>query len=217
MNILTGLLPLDDGQVIFDGRDVTGCSIRESEEMGIAFVHQELSLFNDLQAYENIFFNKELKTKTGTLKKREMIQKCREVFQKLGVDIDPTALVQTLSASEKQTLEIAKAIFFEAKLLILDEPTTALSNAEIDHLFKIMQLLFLANGAALGLILFLIRVPLLRLYQISDETRALANSFMLIQSVVLFTMYGLYLEGATPAELRAAAQAAKSASLREII
>ena len=139
MNILTGLLPLDDGQVIFDGRDVTGCSIRESEDMGIAFVHQELSLFNDLQAYENIFFNKELKTKTGTLKKREMIQKCREVFQKLGVDIDPTALVQTLSASEKQTLEIAKAIFFEAKLLILDEPTTALSNAEIDHLFKIME------------------------------------------------------------------------------
>jgi ribose transport system ATP-binding protein len=139
MNILTGLLPLDDGQVIFNGKDVTGCSIRESEDMGIAFVHQELSLFNDLQAYENIFFNKELKTKTGTLKKREMIQKCHEVFQKLGVDIDPTALVQTLSASEKQTLEIAKAIFFEAKLLILDEPTTALSNAEIDHLFKIME------------------------------------------------------------------------------
>lgn len=141
MNILTGVHPLDDGQIFFEGREVTGCTIRESERMGIAFVHQELSLFNDLKVYENIFFNKELKNSLGTLKKREMIQKCHEVFQKLGVDIDPTALVQDLRASEKQTLEIAKAIFFEAKLLILDEPTTALSNAEIDHLFQIVETL----------------------------------------------------------------------------
>ena len=139
MNILTGVHRLDQGSVHFDGKDVTNCSIAESEAMGIAFVHQELNLFNDLMVYENIFFNKELKTKFGKLKKREMIHKCEEVFQKLGVDINPSALVETLSASEKQTLEIAKAIFFDAKLLILDEPTTALSNEEIDHLFNIVE------------------------------------------------------------------------------
>lgn len=139
MNILTGVHRLDKGTVLFEGKDVTNCSIHESEAMGIAFVHQELNLFNDLCVYENIFFNKELKNRFGTLKKKEMIQKCEEVFQKLGVDIDPTALVETLSASEKQTLEIAKAIFFDAKLLILDEPTTALSNEEIDHLFNIVE------------------------------------------------------------------------------
>lgn len=139
MNILTGVHSLDDGQVIFDGEDITNCSIRESEEKGIAFVHQELNLFNDLKVYENIFFNKELKNGIGTLRKSEMIRKCREVFEKLGVDIDPNELVERLNASEKQTLEIAKAIFFEAKLLILDEPTTALSNAEIDHLFQIVE------------------------------------------------------------------------------
>jgi len=139
MNILTGVHRLDEGTVIFDGKDITNCSIRDSEQCGIAFVHQELNLFNDLRVYENIFFNKELKTKLGSLKKKEMIQKCEEVFQKLGVEIDPSAPVENLSASEKQTLEIAKAIFFDAKLLILDEPTTALSNEEIDHLFKIVE------------------------------------------------------------------------------
>lgn len=139
MNILTGVHRLDEGTVLFEGNDVTNCSIAKSESLGIAFVHQELNLFNDLTVYENIFFNKELTTKLGTLKKKEMIKKCEEVFQKLGVDINPSAKVETLSASEKQTLEIAKAIFFDAKLLILDEPTTALSNEEIDHLFNIVE------------------------------------------------------------------------------
>ena len=139
MNILTGVHRLDKGKVFFEGKDVTNCSIAESEAMGVAFVHQELNLFNDLTVCENIFFNKELQNKLGKLRKKEMIQKCEEVFQKLGVDIDPNALVETLSASEKQTLEIAKAIFFDAKLLILDEPTTALSNEEIDHLFNIVE------------------------------------------------------------------------------
>lgn len=139
MNILTGVHKADEGTVIFDGKDITNCSIAQSEEAGIAFVHQELNLFNDLKVYENIFFGKEPVTKFGTLKKKEMIQKCSEAFANLGVDIDPTAIVETLSASEKQTLEIAKAIFFEAKLLILDEPTTALSNEEIDHLFELVN------------------------------------------------------------------------------
>ena len=139
MNILTGVHPLNKGTVLFDGKDITNCSIRESENCGIAFVHQELNLFNDLRVFENIFFNKELKNKFGKLKKRLMIQKCEEVFRKLGVEIDPSAPVEDLNASEKQTLEIAKAIFFDAKLLILDEPTTALSNEEIDHLFNIVE------------------------------------------------------------------------------
>ena len=139
MNILTGVHQADSGEVMFDGEDITGCSIAESEKKGIAFVHQELNLFNDLCVYENIFFNKELVSKAGILRKQEMIRQCNEVFERLGVDIDPLQMVEHLSASEKQTLEIAKAIFSNAKLLILDEPTTALSNEEIDHLFEIVN------------------------------------------------------------------------------
>ena len=170
MNILTGVYRLDQGTVKFDGKDVTNCSIRESEAMGIAFVHQELNLFNDLRVYENIFFNKEMANRVGTLKKKEMIQRCNEVFEKLGVVIDPSALVESLSASEKQTLEIAKAIFFEAKLLILDEPTTALSNEEIDHLFKIIE-----NLKEEGKSFIFISHKMPEIFRISDRYTVLRN------------------------------------------
>ena len=170
MNILTGVHSLDSGTVIFDGRDVTGSSISDTEHMGIAFVHQELNLFNDLKVYENIFFNKELVNGVGTLKKNDMIRRCSEVFDKLGVRIDPKAMVETLSTSEKQLLEIAKAIFFEAKLLILDEPTTALSNEEIDHLFGIVN-----NLKAEGKSFIFISHKMPEIFRISDRYTVLRN------------------------------------------
>ena len=170
MNILTGVHRLDKGTVLFEGKDVTNCSIAKSEALGIAFVHQELNLFNDLTVYENIFFNKELTTKWGALRKKEMIKKCEEVFTKLGVDIDPTAKVETLSASEKQTLEIAKAIFFDAKLLILDEPTTALSNEEIDHLFKIVE-----NLKSEGKAFIFISHKMPEIFRLADRYTVLRN------------------------------------------
>ena len=170
MNILTGVYPLDAGRVIFNGKDITNCTIAESEEAGVAFVHQELNLFNDLRVFENIFFNKELVTRFGKLRKQEMIQKCEEVFANLGVSIDPTELVEHLSASEKQTLEIAKAIFFEAKLLILDEPTTALSNEEIDHLFEIVNKL-----KAEGKSFIFISHKMPEIFRISDSYTVLRN------------------------------------------
>ena len=170
MNILTGVHTPDSGQVIFDGEDITNCSIAESEKKGIAFVHQELNLFNDLRVYENIFFNKELVTRAGRLRKQEMIHKCNDVFDRLGVSIDPMELVEHLSASEKQTLEIAKAIFAEAKLLILDEPTTALSNEEIDHLFEIVNKL-----KAEGTTFIFISHKMPEIFRISDRYTVLRN------------------------------------------
>ena len=87
MNILAGVYTRDSGKVEFEGKPLENTTVKLSESAGIAFVHQELNLFNDLRVYENIFFNKELKNKIGTLKKHLMIQKCNEVFQKLGVEI----------------------------------------------------------------------------------------------------------------------------------
>ena len=102
-------------------------------------MHQELNLFNDLKVFENIFICKELSGFLGHLKKKEMISRCEELFAKLGVSIDPKALVADLKTSDKQLLEISKALFFKAKLLILDEPTTALNNEEVEHLFSIVE------------------------------------------------------------------------------
>lgn len=118
MNILTGSYTADAGTVTFDGVDITGASIKAVEKAGIAFVHQELNLFNDLLAYENIFLGQEETGPVFSLKKKSMIAKARELFERLGVDIDPTALVADLKQSQKQLLEISRALFFNAKLLI---------------------------------------------------------------------------------------------------
>lgn len=139
MNILTGSYTADAGRVTFDGSDITGASIKATEKAGIAFVHQELNLFNDLTAYENIFLGQEETGPLFSLKKKSMIDKAQALFERLGVDIDPTALVGDLKQSQKQLLEISRALFFDAKLLILDEPTTALNTAEVDHLFSIVR------------------------------------------------------------------------------
>ncbi|MGM9537941.1 MAG: sugar ABC transporter ATP-binding protein [Candidatus Onthomonas sp.] len=139
MNVLTGVYPREAGTIVFDGQSYDTMTIRASERIGIAFVHQELNLFNDLKVYENIFLTREYTTRLGSLDKKRMRREAAALFQELGVDIDPEELVSHLKTSQKQLLEIAKALFFQAKLLILDEPTTSLNNAEIAHLFEILN------------------------------------------------------------------------------
>lgn len=137
MNILTGVIPMDKGTIEFNGKVYPYPTIRQMENAGIAFVHQELSVINDLTVYENIFLNRELSNGLF-LRKKEMIGQTRALFQRLGVDMDPLTMVSELKTSEKQLLEICRALHANAKLLILDEPTTALSNDEIAHLFTIL-------------------------------------------------------------------------------
>ena len=114
-------------------------SIRQMEEAGIAFVHQELNVINDLSVSDNIFLCREIKTAVGLIDQKEQLRRTRQLFEDLGVDMDPAAMVSELKTSEKQLLEICRALYADAKLLILDEPTTSLSNSEIDHLFGILR------------------------------------------------------------------------------
>ena len=139
MNVLTGVYTRDSGTIEFDGKVLEDITIKQSEQLGIAFVHQELNLFNDLKVYENIFLGKEYANRFGKLDKKRMIAETRQLFQELGVEIEPTELAENLTTSQKQLLEISKALFFKAKLLILDEPTTALNTEEINHLFGIIN------------------------------------------------------------------------------
>ncbi|MCR5295374.1 MAG: sugar ABC transporter ATP-binding protein [Lachnospiraceae bacterium] len=139
MNILTGVLPRDGGTITFDGQKLEHITITQSEKLGIAFVHQELNLFNDLKVFENMFLNREYANKFGRLDKKRMRAEARELFERLGVEIDPDAVVADLKTSQKQLLEICKALHLHAKLIILDEPTTSLNNEEVDHLFSILR------------------------------------------------------------------------------
>lgn len=139
MNVLTGVIPADSGTICFDDRIYPNPTIQTIEAAGIAFVHQELNVINDLSVSDNIFLCRELRTKLGLIKKKEQLEKTKQLFNDLGVNIDPHAMVSELKTSEKQLLEICRALYADAKLLILDEPTTALSNDEINHLFGILR------------------------------------------------------------------------------
>ena len=139
MNILTGVINTDSGEILFDGKRYPNPTIATMERAGIAFVHQEVNVVNDLTVFENIFLNRELKTKLGLLNRKRMIEEASGLFTRLGVDIDPCAMVSELKTSQKQLLEISRALHANAKLLILDEPTTALSTQEVEHLFGILR------------------------------------------------------------------------------
>ena len=139
MNILTGVISADSGTINFLGKDYPSPTIQQMEAAGIAFVHQELNVINDLSVSDNIFLCRELKNKLGLIDHKEQLRRTKQLFEDLGVKINPNAMVSELKTSEKQLLEICRALYADAKLLILDEPTTSLSNDEIDHLFGILR------------------------------------------------------------------------------
>ena len=170
MNILGGVHQRDGGTVEFCGRSMENITVKAADEAGIAFVHQELNVINDLAVYENLFLNKEILGPLRSLNKKEMIRQARELFERLGVDIEPTELVGNLDTSRKQLLEIAKALHAEAKLFILDEPTTALNTEEIEHLFGIVRRL---KTAGKSFIFISHKMP--EIFEIADRYSILRN------------------------------------------
>ncbi|MFV0254704.1 MAG: sugar ABC transporter ATP-binding protein [Erysipelotrichaceae bacterium] len=138
MNVLAGVLPATKGEVFIDGKKVHITNAHKASNYGIRFIHQELNLCNELSVVENMFLAQEI-TKMGITQTNEMIAKCQEVFKRMNVNINPTSIVGDLQVAEKQLIEIAKSLLFESKLIIMDEPTTALSQTEIDNLFNLMR------------------------------------------------------------------------------
>ena len=139
MNILAGTYPPVEGEILIDGKKVSVTNARVAGQLGIRFIHQELNLCNDLKVFENMFLGEELKTPFGLLNKKEMIKRCRDVFERMHVNIDPETLLGNLQAAEKQLVEIAKALLFKSELIIMDEPSTALNTTETSNLFEIMR------------------------------------------------------------------------------
>ncbi|MBO4512648.1 MAG: sugar ABC transporter ATP-binding protein [Victivallales bacterium] len=139
MNILGGLFPPDEGRVVIDGETACFHSPSEAIGRGIAFIHQELNPVNDLRAYENMFLGREERNGLGFLKRKEMQGRAHEMLVSLGIDIDEQCFMRDLGASHKQIVEICRALLCEAKLLIMDEPTTSLAEHEIDFLFKLVR------------------------------------------------------------------------------
>ena len=141
MNILGGVHHADQGQIFLDGTPVVFQTPADSLKHGIAFIHQELNLVNDLAIYENMFIGHELKKKGGLLDAPRMIARTKEIFEKMDLDLDPRTMVRDLDASYKQIVEIARALLMEASIIIMDEPTTSLTEPEIRRVFDMMNTL----------------------------------------------------------------------------
>lgn len=171
MNILGGVYTRDVGSVVFNGHPMDNITIKMASNAGISFVHQELNVVNHLAVYENLFLNQEITGFLGKLNKKAMIERTAELFNQLGVSINPQAMVEELDTSEKQLLEIAKSLFADAKLFILDEPTTALNNKEIDNLFSIINRL-----KELGKTFIFISHKMPEIFRIADSYTVLRNA-----------------------------------------
>ncbi|MEH7356604.1 sugar ABC transporter ATP-binding protein [Neobacillus drentensis] len=140
MKNLLGIYDKDEGIIRVDGHEFSFKSPKDAEKHGIAIIHQELNVIPSLSVMENMFLGRDLcYGKSGILRTAEMNEKTKQYLKQLGLDIDPREEVKNLSIGQQQMIEIARALSINAKVLIMDEPTAALTDREIEHLFDIMN------------------------------------------------------------------------------
>ena len=138
MKTLAGVLPVDSGEVYVDGHPVTLTSVRQATALGIALIHQELNLLANLSVSANLLLGREPHT-AGWMAKKPMREASVRVLSRVGLDIDPNRVVSTLPIGQRQLVEVARALVTEARLLIMDEPTSSLSDQEVDTLFDVIN------------------------------------------------------------------------------
>lgn len=140
MKILSGVYTRDSGQIEIFGKKVEGdLTTKKAQELGVAIIHQELNMCQHLTVANNMFLGRELR-KAGRLDKAEMNRQAKEQLAKLGItDLDPDTVVGNLTVGRQQMVEIAKALLINAKVLVMDEPSSALSNAEIEEMFRVVR------------------------------------------------------------------------------
>ncbi|HCC6091261.1 sugar ABC transporter ATP-binding protein [Citrobacter freundii] len=142
MKILSGVYQPDEGDIIFEGQSVSFANPLSAQSAGITIIHQEFNLFPELTVKENIFIGREFcKNNRWRLDEKQQRQAAIDILQKLNLNISPETLVADLTVAQQQMVEIAKAISVNAKILIMDEPTAALTETEIDSLFQVTRLL----------------------------------------------------------------------------
>lgn len=139
MKILTGVYTKDAGTVLVDGKEVNYKNPQEAEKAGIVFIYQELNVMFDLTVEENLFMGKEIHGRFGICDKKAMQKKAQEALNILGVNISPKTVMAELSVGQQQMVEICKALMADAKVIIMDEPTAALTQSETVALFKVIE------------------------------------------------------------------------------
>ena len=138
MKVLTGIYAKDSGSIVYEGKECSFANPREAQEAGVVIVHQELNMVKDLTVAQNLFIGRE-PMKGICVDDGKMIRESQKLFDMLEIDIDPKESMGNLTVGKQQMCEIAKAISHDAKIIIFDEPTAALTETEIEQLFKIIR------------------------------------------------------------------------------
>ncbi|MGA8115934.1 MAG: sugar ABC transporter ATP-binding protein [Actinocatenispora sp.] len=169
-NILSGVFGDYDGRVEIAGRPVTLHSPRDAQQQGIGMIHQELNLVPDLSVADNVLLGAEPRTRLGLLDRRRMRARATELLAGLGLSIDPRRPVRRCRIAEQQLIEMAKALSADVRILVMDEPTSALADAEVRRLFSVIRAL-----TARGVAIIYISHRLEELEEIADEVTVLRD------------------------------------------
>jgi ribose transport system ATP-binding protein len=164
MKILSGVYAEYEGRILLNGKEVRFANPKEAQDKGISIIHQELNLIPDLSITENIFLGRELTDRWGLLNKKAMRERVAALLQRLKLNVSPDTLVRYLKVGQQQVVEIAKALLLESRVLIMDEPTSAISEAEVEILYGIITQL-----RAEGKIIAYISHKLDELFRIADD------------------------------------------------
>jgi inositol transport system ATP-binding protein len=164
MKIVAGVYTPDSGSFRLKGQEIRLTSPLDALRYGIAMIHQELNLMNYMTVAENIWIRREPLNGFGLVRHEEMRRRTKELFERLDINIDPEAEVRDLSVANRQMVEIAKAVSYDSDVLIMDEPTSALTEKEVTHLFQIIRTL-----KAQGTGIIYITHKMNELFEIADE------------------------------------------------
>jgi len=171
MKILSGIYSKDAGTIQINGIESTASSPKTAQALGVAIIHQELNMIPDLSVLENMFLGREFKWgRTGFINWSRMRSEAKNYLQQLGMDLNPDSLVGELSVGQQQMVEIAKALSMQAKILVLDEPTAALTKREIEKLFQLIATL---KTQGVGMIYISHRME--EIFHISDRITVLRD------------------------------------------
>ena len=171
MKILSGVYQKDEGKIFIDGQEAKIKGIKSAEEYGVTIIHQEMSVINNLTVAQNIFLgNEKFNKATGRINKKLLVERSKLFLEQIGCNIDPNRLVSSINVGEKQMVEIAKALTKNARVIIMDEPTTALTEVETKRLFKVIE-----NLKKKGIAIIYISHRMEEIFEICDRVEVLRD------------------------------------------
>ena len=174
MKVLTGIYTKDSGTITYEGKEVEFHSAREAQDNGVIIVHQELNMLGHLTVAQNIFIGREFK-KGIRIDDKKMNEEAKKLFDRMHIDIDPRETMNKLTVGKQKMCEIAKAISYHSKLIVLDEPTSSLTAPEVEKLFKMMRQL-----KAQGIALIYISHKMDEIFEICDEISVLRDGSLVM-------------------------------------